>query len=154
MSINDWLAAGVLLASVCAMSPAAMSFCLLYIIHMMIEPVMSDQIYYVSLIIIDSAVAFSITAMRSPTRASVITAIFSGVFLVVNCAGLIAWYLYLPPAPYDALCSIVYVTMAAALIREGRNGGGWDRFWGVARTLTSSFVRKSMGVHKENGGKV
>lgn len=154
MSINDWFAMGVLLASVCAMSPAALSFCLLYITHMMFEPAMSDPVYYVSLIIIDSAVAFSIAAIKRPSRASMITAIFSGVFLVVNCAGLIAWYLYLPPAPYDALCSIVYVTMAAALIREGRNGGGWNRFCGVARALAGSFVRKGVGLHKEDGGKV
>ena len=154
MSTNDWLAIFVMATSLYAASPAAIAFCALYASHILLEPMMSDAIYYVSLILIDSAVAFAITSIKSPSRASVITGAFAGLFLVINCAGFLSWYLYLPPTPYDASCSAVYVAMAALLIREGRNGGGWNRFWGVARAFTGSFMRKGVGVHKEDGGKV
>lgn len=154
MSTNDWLAIFVMATSLYAASPAAIAFCALYAFHIMLEPVMSDAIYYVSLILIDSAVAFAITSIKSPSRASVITGAFAGLFLVTNCAGFLAWYLYLPPTPYDAACSAVYVAMAALLIREGRNRDGWNRFCGVARAFAGSFMRKSVGVHKEDGGKV
>ena len=154
MSTNDWLAIFVMATSLYAASPAAIAFCALYAFHIMLEPVMSDAIYYVSLILIDSAVAFAITSIKSPSRASVITGAFAGLFLVTNCAGFLAWYLYLPPTPYDAACSAVYVAMAALLIREGWNGGGWDRVRGVAGTIARAAMRKGLGLHKENGGKV
>lgn len=61
-------------------------------------------------------------SFKSPSRASVVIGVFSGVFLAVNVAGFVAWYLYLPPATYDAVCSVVYIAMGAALINEGSNG--------------------------------
>ena len=154
MSTNDWLAIFVMATSLYAASPAAIAFCVLYASHILLEPMMSDAIYYVSLILIDSAVAFAITSIKSPSRASVITGAFAGLFLVINCAGFLAWYLYLPPTPYDAACSAVYVAMAALLIREGRNGGGWDRVRGMASTLARTVMRKSLGVHSKGGKKI
>lgn len=153
MSTNDWLAIFVMATSLYAASPAAIAFCVLYASHILLEPMMSDAIYYVSLILIDSAVAFAITSIKSPSRASVITGAFAGFFLVINCAGFLAWYLYLPPTPYDAACSAVYVAMAALLIREGRNGGGWDRVRGVASALARTAMRKGLGVHNEDVNK-
>lgn len=154
MSTNDWLAIFVMATSLYAASPAAIAFCAMYASHIMLEPMMSDAIYYVSLILIDSAVAFAITSIKIPSRASVITGAFAGLFLVINCAGFLAWYLYLPPTPYDAACSAVYVAMAALLIREGWNGGGWDRVRGVAGSIARAAMRKGLGVHNEDADKV
>ena len=122
MSINDWLVVCVVVASVYARSPAALLFCALYLLHMWLESIMSDAAYYSSLILIDSAVAIAVTSISSPSRATIITGIASGSFLVVNVAGFAAWFFYLPPAPYDAICSVIYIAMMAALINEGSNG--------------------------------
>lgn len=122
MSLNDILFALVCLAAVYARSVSAALFCAAYALHSFYSPGMEQWLRYVVLILIDSATAFAVAAIKRPSRASVITGVSSGVFLAVNVAGFVAWYLYLPPATYDAVCSVVYIAMGAALINEGSNG--------------------------------
>lgn len=122
MSLNGILFAMVCLAVVYARSVSAALFCAAYALHSFYSPAMAQWQRYVVLILIDSATAFAVAAIKRPSRASVITGVSSGVFLAVNVAGFVAWYLYLPPATYDAVCSVVYIAMGAALINEGSNG--------------------------------
>lgn len=93
-------------------------------------------------------------AIKRPSRASVITGVSSGVFLVTNVAGFIAWYLYFPPATYDAVCSVVYIALMAALINEGSNGRRRVAVYGLGMPAPSAAVRKSVGVHHQDGGQV
>lgn len=153
MSINDWLVVCVVAASAYARSPAALLFCALYLLHMGLESIMSDAAYYSSLILIDSAVAIAVTSISSPSRATIITGIASGSFLVVNVTGFAAWFFYLPPAPYDAICSVIYIAMMAALINEGSNGRRLA-LHDMGASSAGAPVRKGMGVHHKDADKV
>lgn len=134
-----------------ARAPAAIAFCALYLAHMAIESKLGDVAYYSTLILIDSAVAIVITAIPSPSRASIITCLASGLLLVANVAGFAAWSLYLPPDPYDAFCSVVYIVMAWALFTEGINGRRFRRIHNLGSSGASTAVRESMGLHNQGG---
>jgi hypothetical protein len=154
MSLNDVLFALCCVSAVYARSAAAAAFCAMYALHSFYSPSMEQWARYVVLILIDSATAFAVVAIKRPSRASVLTGVCSGVFLVVNSAGLIAWYLYLPPTPYDAVCSVVYIAMMAALINEGLNGRRRLAVRRMGASAASSTVRPGVGVHHKNGGEV
>jgi hypothetical protein len=95
-----------------------------------------------------------LTSIRPPSRASVLTGVFSGVFLVVNTAGLVAWYLYLPPTSYDAVCSVVYIALLAALINEGSNGRRRMAVHDMGAPAPRAAMRQGVGVRHKNGGEV
>lgn len=154
MSANDWLAVIVLASSLYARSPAALCFCALYLAHMAVESKLSDVAYYSSLILIDSAVAIITTAISRPSRATIITGIASGLFMVANVAGLAAWSLYLSPGPYDAFCSVVYIAMAVALINEGINGRRIGRVYYLGGSRAGAAVREGVGLHNQGGDTV
>lgn len=149
MSLNDVLFALVCLAAVYARSVSAALFCAAYALHSFYSPAMEQWMRYVVLILIDSATAFAVVAIKRPSRASVITGVSSGVFLAVNVAGFVAWYLYLPPATYDAVCSVVYIAMGAALINEGSNGRRLA-LHDMGDSSAGTPVRKGVGVHHKD----
>ena len=154
MSLNDILFALVCLAAVYARSVSAALFCAAYALHSFYSPAMEPWARYVVLILIDSAAAFSVAAIKRPSRASVITGVSSGVFLAVNVAGFVAWYLYLPPATYDAVCSVVYIAMGAALINEGSNGRRRLALHGLGDSSAGAPVREGVGVHHKDVNKI
>lgn len=149
MSLNDILFAMVCLTAVYARSVSAALFCAAYALHSFYSPAMEQWMRYVVLILIDSATAFTVVAIKRPSRASVITGVSSGVFLAVNVAGFVAWYLYLPPATYDAVCSVVYIAMGAALINEGSNGRRLA-LHGMGVSSAGAPVHKGVGVHHKD----
>lgn len=149
MSLNDALFALVCLAAVYARSVSATLFCAAYALHSFYSPAMEQWLRYATLILIDSATAFAVVAIKRPSRASVITGVSSGVFLAVNVAGFVAWYLYLPPATYDAVCSVVYIAMGAALINEGSNGRRLA-LHDMGDSSAGAPVHKGMGVHHKD----
>lgn len=149
MSLNDILFAMVCLAAVYARSVSAAMFCAAYAMHSFYSPAMEQWMRYATLILIDSATAFAVVAIKRPSRASVITGVSSGVFLAVNVAGFVAWYLYLPPATYDAVCSVVYIAMGAALINEGSNGRRLA-LHDMGDSSAGAPVHKGVGVHHKD----
>ena len=149
MSLNDVLFALVCLAAVYARSVSAALFCAAYALHSFYSPAMEQWMRYATLILIDSATAFAVVAIKRPSRASVITGVSSGVFLAVNVAGFVAWYLYLPPATYDAVCSVVYIAMGAALINEGSNGRRLA-LHDMGDSSAGAPVHKGVGVHHKD----
>ena len=152
MSLNDVLFALVCLAAVYARSVSAALFCAAYALHSFYSPAMEQWMRYATLILIDSATAFAVVAIKRPSRASVITGVSSGVFLAVNVAGFVAWYLYLPPATYDAVCSVVYIAMGAALINEGSNGRRRLALHGLGISSAGAPMREGMGLHHKDAG--
>jgi prepilin signal peptidase PulO-like enzyme (type II secretory pathway) len=154
MSLNDVLFACVCFGAVYARSVAAALFCAAYALHSFYAPAMEQWLRYVVLILIDSAAAFAVAAINRPSRASVLTGVFSGVFLAVNTAGLIAWYLYLPPTSYDAVCSVVYIALLAALINEGSNGRRRMAVHDMGAPAPRAAMRSGVGVRHKNGGEV
>ena len=153
MSLNDILFALVCLAAVYARSVSAALFCAAYALHSFYSPAMEQWMRYATLILIDSATAFAVVAIKRPSRASVITGVSSGVFLAVNVAGFVAWYLYLPPATYDAVCSVVYIAMGAALINEGSNGRRLA-LHDMGASSAGAPVHKGVGLHHKDADKV
>lgn len=153
MNLNDVLFLCVCGSAIYARSVSAMLFCAAYAIHSFYSPAMEQWMRYVVLILIDSATAFVVVAIKRPSRASVITGVFSGVFLAVNSVGLIAWYLYFPPATYDAVCSVVYIAMGAALINEGSNGRRLA-LHDMGVSSAGAPVRKGAGLHHKDVDKV
>ena len=153
MSLNDVLFALVCLAAVYARSVSAALFCVAYALHSFYSTAMEQWARYVVLILIDSATAFAVAAIKRPSRARVITGVSSGVFLAVNVAGFVAWYLYHPPATYDAVCSVVYIAMGAALINEGSNGRRLA-LHDMGISSAGAPVRKGVGVHHKDADKV
>lgn len=149
MSLNDILFALVCLTAVYARSVSAALFCVAYALHSFYSPAMEQWQRYVVLILIDSATAFAVAAIKRPSRASVITGVSSGVFLAANVAGFVAWYLYLPPATYDAVCSVVYIAMGAALINEGSNGRRLA-LHDMGDSSAGAPVHKGVGVHHKD----
>ena len=149
MSLNDVLFALVCLAAVYARSVSAALFCAAYALHSFYSQAMEQWMRYATLILIDSATAFAVVAIKRPSRASVITGVSSGVFLAVNVAGFVAWYLYLPPATYDAVCSVVYIAMGAALINEGSNGRRLA-LHDMGDSSAGAPVHKGVGVHHKD----
>lgn len=149
MSLNDVLFLCVCGSAIYSRSVSAMLFCAAYAIHSFYSPAMEQWMRYVVLILIDSATSFVVASIKRPSRASVITGVFSGVFLAVNSVGLIAWYLYLPPAPYDAICSVIYIAMMAALINEGSNGCR-VALYDLGISVAHSALRKGLGMHHKD----
>ena len=127
-------------------------FCAAYALHSFYSPAMEPWMRYATLILIDSATAFAVVAIKRPSRASVMTGVSSGVFLAVNVAGFVAWYLYLPPATYDAVCSVVYIAMGAALINEGSNGRRLA-LHDMGDSSAGAPVRKGVGLHHKGSDK-
>lgn len=154
MSLNDVLFACVCFGAVYARSVAAALFCATYALHSFYAPAMEQWLRYVVLILIDSAAAFAVAAIKRPSQASVLTGVFSGVFLAVNTAGLIAWYLYLPPTSYDAVCSVVYIALLAALINEGSNGRRRMAVHDMGAPAPRAAMRPGVGVRHQDGGEV
>lgn len=113
-----------------------------------------DAVRHATLILIDSATAFAVVAIKRPSRASVITGVSSGVFLAVNVAGFVAWYLYFPPATYDAVCSVVYIAMLAALINEGSNGRRRLALHGMGVSSAGAPVSEGVGLHHKDADKI
>ncbi len=153
MTLNDWLFAGACGAAIYARSVSATLFCAAYAIHSVLSPGIEQWQRYIALILIDSAAAFIVVAIRQASSASVITGVFSGAFLVVNSAGFISWYLYFPPATYDAICSVVYVAMMVAFIDEGLNGQLRLAIHRLAGSSTRVTVRKGVGLHNKDADK-
>ena len=153
MSLNDILFALVCLTAVYARSVSAALFCAAYALHSFYSQAMEQWMRYATLILIDSATAFAVVAIKRPSRASVITGVSSGVFLAVNVAGFVAWYLYLPPATYDAVCSVVYIAMGAALINEGSNGRRLA-LHDMGDSSAGAPVHKGVGVHHKDVDKI
>lgn len=152
MSLNDVLFALMCLTAVYVRSAMAAVFCAAYAVHSFYAPAMAQWLRYVVLILIDSAVAFASVAVKRPSRGTVITGVFSGIFLVVNAAGFVLWYNYLPPATYDAVCSVVYIAMMAAFIDEGSNGRLRLAVYRLAGSAPGAPLRKGVGVHHNDGG--
>lgn len=153
MSLNDVLFLCVCGSAIYARSVSAMLFCAAYAIHSFYSPAIEQWMRYVVIILIDSATSFVVVAIKRPSRASVITGVFSGVFLAVNSVGLIAWYLYFPPATYDAVCSVVYIAMLAALLNEGLHGRRLA-LHDMGVSSAGATVRKGVGVRNQDGEKV
>lgn len=152
MSLNDWLFLGLCGSAIYAKSVSALLFCSLYAVHSFYSPSMEQWARYAALILIDSATAFAVVAIKRPSRASVITGVFSGAFLVVNSAGFVAWYLYLPPVTYDAVCSAVYIAMMTAFFIEGSNGRRRLALRRMGVSSTGAPVCPRVGVHHKDGG--
>ena len=153
MSLNDVLFLYVCGAAIYARSVSALLFCSMYALHSFYSPAMEQWARYVVLILIDSATAFAVVAIKRPSRASVITGVFSGAFLAVNVAGFIAWYLYFPPATYGAVCSVVYIAMLAALLNEGPHGCRLA-LHDMGVSYAGTPVRKGVGLHPKDVDKV
>lgn len=153
MSMNDVLFLCVCGAAIYARSVSALLFCAAYALHSFYSPTMEQWARYVVLILIDSATAFAVVAIKRPSRASVITGVFSGAFLAVNVAGFIAWYLYFPPATYDAVCSVVYIATLAALLNEGSHGRRLA-LHDMGVSSAGAPVRKGVGLHHKDVDKV
>lgn len=153
MSINDLLLIAASLAAFVTRSHAGVAFCCLYLVHMLAQSYLGDVEYYGALILIDSAVALSICAIKQPSRNAITVAVCSGLFLVINCAGLVMWWLYLSSAAYDLACSAAYLLMISALIKmrptyERKRGGILD----LDHPVAGAAVRQGMGMHNQNGG--
>lgn len=153
MTMNDVLFTMMCLTAVYARSALAAVFCAAYALHSFYSAEMVQWLRYVVLILIDSAVAFVAVAVNRPSRGTILTGAFSGVFLVVNAVGFILWYNYIPPATYDAVCSIVYIAMMAAFIDEGSNGRLRLAVYRLAGSGPYLSVRKGLGMHHQDGEK-
>lgn len=145
MSINDILLIVVSMVAVLTRSHAGVAFCCLYLLHMLSQYYLGDVEYYGALILIDSAVAMSICAIKQPSRNAISVAVCSVVFLVINCAGLVMWWLYLSPTAYDLACSAAYLLMISALIKmrptyERKRCGNVDLACPVAGTAVRQGV--------------
>lgn len=147
--LNDYLQFALAVVSIWRRSWLSVAFSSLYLLHMAADPYLSDPAYYIALIMIDSAVAMSITAY-TPSRNDLAVAACSGLFLIVNCIGLGIWFAGMEPAPYDYACSVVYVIMIASVIstrkpaneRKRRS----DRRLGFSRPVLA--VRSGLGLHR------
>lgn len=153
MILNDVLFAMMCFTAVYARSALAAVFCAAYALHSFYSAEMAQWMRYVALILIDSGVAFAAVAVKRPSRGTVLTGVFSGVFLVANSVGFVLWYNYIPPATYDAVCSVVYIAMMAAFIDEGSNGRLRLAVYRLAGSDPSLSVRKGLGMHHQDGKK-
>ena len=154
MSLNDVLFAMMCFTAVYARSALAAVFCAAYAMHSFYSAEMAQWLRYVALILIDSGVAFAAVAVKRPSRVTVLTGVFSGVFLVVNAVGFALWYNYIPPATYDAVCSVVYIAMMAAFIDEGSNGRLRLAVYRLAGYAPRVAVRKGVGLHHKDADKI
>lgn len=73
---------------------------------------------------------------------------------MVNAVGLVLWHLHLPPATYDAVCSVVYIAMMAAFIDEGSNGRLRLAVYRLAGYAPRVAVRKGVGLHHKDADKI
>ena len=153
MSINDVLFITLAVVSVLRRSWLAVAFSILYLLHMAVESHLSSQMYYLALILIDAAVAMSITAF-TPSRRDIFIAGCCGLFLLVNCYGLAIWWLYMPPTSYDYACTAVYIIMITTIISMGKPAHErLQRDDGrLGRSSAWLAVREGLGLHYKEGG--
>lgn len=153
MTLNDLLFFCLCCVAMITRSRCGVAFCCLYLLHMLFESYLGDAAYYGLLILIDSAVAMLICLLSNPSRNAIAVATCSGVFLVINCAGLVMWWFYLSPAAYDLACSAAYLLMISALIKmrpthDRMFSGNVD----LACHAAGATVRQGVGLHNQNGG--
>lgn len=119
MTLNDFLFLALFVVSIWRRSFLAVALCFLYLIHSIADSYLSDPAYYISLILIDSAVAMSISAYN-PSKSDMAAAACAGLFLIANSYGLIIWYIGMDPASYDIACTIIYLINITSIFSTGR----------------------------------
>lgn len=150
MTLNEFLFFSLCIVSVWRRSWLAVAFSFMYLLHMAADSYLSDPAYYVVLILIDSAVAMSISAYR-PSRQDLAVAACSGLFLIINGYGLIIWFIGLQPDSYNYACSAAYIIMIASIISMGRASHerrGRDKVRVDGRSSVLA-CRAGMGVHHQ-----
>lgn len=153
MAFNDYFQFALCAVSIWRRSWLAVSFSFLYLLHMAADQYLSDPAYYIALILIDSAVAMAISAY-TPSRHDISVSACAGLFLIVNCYGMIIWFMGLEPDPYNYACTAAYIIMITTIIcmgkpaheRKQRDDGrlGCSGAWFA--------VREGLGLHYKEGG--
>ena len=115
---------------------------------------LSDELYYMSAIIIDSAlVAAGTIGVISKTDRTI--QLLNSLFVAVNAYGFAIWYFYISPETYNMACSVVYAAILLTITtgrkqREQRGGNiEGNRVRGMGGSF-SAMLRK-MGLSNKNG---
>lgn len=153
MLLNEYLQILLAVVSIWRRSWLALAFSILYLLHMAVESHISSHMYYLALILIDAAVALSISAF-TPSCRDILIAGCCGIFMLVNCYGLAIWWLYMPPTSYDYACTAVYIIMITTIISMGkpaheRRQRDDGRMGGSGAWIA---VREGLGLHYKEGG--
>ncbi len=153
MSINDYMQIMLAVVSIWRRSWLALAFSILYLLHMAVESQLSGPMYYLTLILIDAAVALSISAY-TPSRRDIFIAGCCGLFLLANCYGLAIWWLYMTPTSYNYACAAVYIIMITTIISMGKPAHErMQRDDGRLGCSGAWFaVREGLGLHYKEGG--
>ena len=152
MTLNEFLFFTLCAVSIWRRSWLAVAFSFLYLLHMAADPYLSDPAYYIALIMIDSAIAMSISAY-TPSRHDMAVAACAGLFLIVNCYGLIIWFIGLEPEPYNYACTAAYVIMITTIISMGKPAHERRQRYDVGLGCSGAWLtmRKGLGVHYKEG---
>ena len=152
MTFNDHMQILLAVVSIWRRSWLALAFSILYLLHMAVESHLSSPMYYLALILIDAAVALSISAY-TPSRRDIFIAGCCGLFLLVNCYGLAIWWLYMPPTSYDYACTAVYIIMITTIISMGKPAHERRQRddVGLGRSGAWLAVREGLGLHYKEG---
>src|SRR5574344_2743856 len=153
MTVNDYMQILLAVVSIWRRSWLALAFSILYLLHMAVGSHLSSPMYYLALILIDAAVALSISAF-TPSRRDIFIAGCCGIFMLVNCYGLAIWWLCIPPTSYDYACTAAYITMITTIISTG-NPAHERRQRDDGRLGCSGAwlaLREGLGLHYKEGG--
>ena len=152
MTLNEFLFFTLCSVSMWLRSWLAVAFSFLYLLHMAADSYLNDPAYYIALIMIDSAIAMSISAY-TPSRHDMAVAACAGLFLIVNCYGLIIWFIGLEPEPYNYACTAAYIIMITTIISMGKPAHERRQRddVGLGRSGAWLAVREGLGLHHKEG---
>ena len=136
-------------------SSAYTSLCAIaYLIQWFTSDLLSDELYYMSAIIIDSAlVAAGTIGVISKTDRAI--QLLNSLFVAVNAYGFAIWYFYISPETYNMACSVVYaailLTITTGRKQREQRGGHIEGDW--IRSVGDGFgaMLRQMGLSNKNG---
>lgn len=125
-----------------------------YLIQWFTSDYLSDELYYLSAIIIDSAlVAAGTIGVISKTDRAV--QLLNSLFVVVNVYGFAIWYFYVSPETYNMACSVVYaailLTITTGRKQRERHGGNIEGNLVSGMVASFSAMLRKMGLSNKNG---
>jgi len=84
--------------------------------------VRSDVLYYVTDAVVLVCVAESMRHLLPVTRLNLFIQKICGAAICLNLLGLVLWYNYETPKPYDSGYTVLYVTVLYVMLKRGMDG--------------------------------
>lgn len=116
MSMNDAMLAAAGAAAVLTGSRFALFTCLVFSVHWVADPHLSDFGYYGGAVLADALIVYAARVSSPVPRRVKLVQLVALAFIPVQIAGLIIYSRYLPPTVYNWACTWLYAALLISIM--------------------------------------